>query len=262
MQDGPEAGQTVAHVHLHIIPRRGGDFARNDDVYQGIEEPARVRRTEEAMAAEAVLMREAVAEQVVMSRAEDLAREHFEKYGVDESHGIAHALKVLSNCNQALFFEKERRNTSDRLATMLAALLHDADDRKYFGDEASLKLLNARRIAAEAGSFVARGGDNGRDDFFGECQQKQERNHFQVRRVEAVASFFGSFGGHWMAGRVAVLGVQSSDRSSHFGPGNCSRDKRGRIGQSSSALAFCCLQWRQRFVHRSFLRQAGSCVRD
>ncbi|XP_078065658.1 bis(5'-adenosyl)-triphosphatase isoform X2 [Mustelus asterias] len=33
VQDGPEAGQTVKHVHVHILPRKKGDFSRNDDVY-------------------------------------------------------------------------------------------------------------------------------------------------------------------------------------------------------------------------------------
>ncbi|CAH1170144.1 unnamed protein product [Phaedon cochleariae] len=33
VQDGKFAGQTVPHVHVHIMPRRKGDFARNDDIY-------------------------------------------------------------------------------------------------------------------------------------------------------------------------------------------------------------------------------------
>eukprot|EP00736_Rhodelphis_marinus_P001306 Rmarinus@m.4241 len=37
IQDGPEAGQTIPHVHVHIIPRRSGDFAKNDDVYGELE---------------------------------------------------------------------------------------------------------------------------------------------------------------------------------------------------------------------------------
>ncbi|NWU63575.1 FHIT triphosphatase, partial [Pterocles burchelli] len=36
IQDGPEAGQTVKHVHVHILPRRAGDFSRNDDVYEEV----------------------------------------------------------------------------------------------------------------------------------------------------------------------------------------------------------------------------------
>jgi len=38
VQDGRSAGQSVRHVHVHILPRRAGDFERNDDVYQEMEE--------------------------------------------------------------------------------------------------------------------------------------------------------------------------------------------------------------------------------
>jgi bis(5'-adenosyl)-triphosphatase len=38
VQDGRAAGQSVPHVHVHILPRSSGDFARNDDVYQELEE--------------------------------------------------------------------------------------------------------------------------------------------------------------------------------------------------------------------------------
>ncbi|OMO80861.1 Histidine triad (HIT) protein [Corchorus capsularis] len=35
--DGPQAGQTVPHVHVHILPRKDGDFEKNDDIYDAID---------------------------------------------------------------------------------------------------------------------------------------------------------------------------------------------------------------------------------
>ncbi|XP_022731152.1 bifunctional bis(5'-adenosyl)-triphosphatase/adenylylsulfatase FHIT isoform X2 [Durio zibethinus] len=37
IQDGPQAGQTVPHVHIHILPRKDGDFERNDEIYDAID---------------------------------------------------------------------------------------------------------------------------------------------------------------------------------------------------------------------------------
>ena len=33
IQDGRASGQSVPHVHVHILPRKPGDFRRTDDVY-------------------------------------------------------------------------------------------------------------------------------------------------------------------------------------------------------------------------------------
>ncbi|KAJ2785436.1 Dinucleoside triphosphate hydrolase [Coemansia javaensis] len=61
VQDGAAAGQTVPHVHLHVIPRRPGDFADNDDVYRELESRVdndrRQPRSAADMAAEAAVMR-------------------------------------------------------------------------------------------------------------------------------------------------------------------------------------------------------------
>ena len=37
IQDGAAAGQTVEHVHVHILPRHVGDFANNDDIYDKLQ---------------------------------------------------------------------------------------------------------------------------------------------------------------------------------------------------------------------------------
>ncbi|XP_065264346.1 bis(5'-adenosyl)-triphosphatase [Emys orbicularis] len=64
IQDGPEAGQTVKHVHVHVLPRKVGDFSRNDSVYDELErhdkgeEDTPVKwRSEDEMAAEAASLR-------------------------------------------------------------------------------------------------------------------------------------------------------------------------------------------------------------
>ncbi|XP_076125368.1 bis(5'-adenosyl)-triphosphatase-like [Alosa pseudoharengus] len=64
MQDGPEAGQTVKHVHVHVLPRKTGDFERNDSVYDELQKHDKENedvpskwRTEEEMSAEASALR-------------------------------------------------------------------------------------------------------------------------------------------------------------------------------------------------------------
>ncbi len=41
-QDGPQAGQTVPHVHIHVLPRRVGDFEKNDEIYDAIDDASKV----------------------------------------------------------------------------------------------------------------------------------------------------------------------------------------------------------------------------
>ncbi|XP_051835947.1 bis(5'-adenosyl)-triphosphatase [Antechinus flavipes] len=64
IQDGPESGQTVKHVHVHILPRKTGDFSRNDSIYDELQKHDKIGedspamwRSEDEMAAEAAELR-------------------------------------------------------------------------------------------------------------------------------------------------------------------------------------------------------------
>lgn len=72
--------------------------------------------------------------------------------GIDASHGIDHAKRVLSNLDNALSNKGNRILSDERVLSLrLAALLHDADDKKYFPNTYK-SLLNARTCCSKAGA--------------------------------------------------------------------------------------------------------------
>ena len=46
MQDGPAAGQSVSHVHIHCMPRYFEDIPHNDEIYDMIDDSERSHATE------------------------------------------------------------------------------------------------------------------------------------------------------------------------------------------------------------------------
>ena len=62
IQDGKDAGQTVEHVHIHILPRKPGDFEKNDDIYEKLQSHDKGNnikwRTDEEMFQECIPLRE------------------------------------------------------------------------------------------------------------------------------------------------------------------------------------------------------------
>lgn len=82
-----------------------------------------------------------------------------EKANIPESHGLGHASRVLAHVEQAIAVAETAGDKDVRrreipawhaLAIRLAALLHDADDRKYFRDCPKGSYPNAEALMRDA----------------------------------------------------------------------------------------------------------------
>jgi bis(5'-adenosyl)-triphosphatase len=87
VQDGVDAGQTVPHVHVHILPRRKGDFGDNDEIYVAIDDSEkrltnashadakpRTRRSDDVMRQEALQLRALMNQHDIESLLDDIAQ--------------------------------------------------------------------------------------------------------------------------------------------------------------------------------------------
>ncbi|MHB1318173.1 MAG: HIT family protein, partial [Anaerolineae bacterium] len=61
LQEGTAAGQTLGHLHLHVIPRREGDLSGGNWHSTLIDSASRVRLSAEEMAVEVIRLRRAMA---------------------------------------------------------------------------------------------------------------------------------------------------------------------------------------------------------
>lgn len=85
----------------------------------------------------------------LLEKAAKLLADLLTKNNVCPSHGVLHALRVARHAARALRHCTWKKSDKQYLAVILAALLHDADDRKFFPNNANYD--NARRIIHEIG---------------------------------------------------------------------------------------------------------------
>mmetsp|Transcript_26499 Transcript_26499/g.32194 ORF Transcript_26499/g.32194 Transcript_26499/m.32194 type:complete len:272 (+) Transcript_26499:199-1014(+) len=90
----------------------------------------------------------------IKSKAISLLSECLTAFKIPESHGVGHALNVMEHCegaiksHQSLYLAPDEKRLGEltEISLILAALLHDADDRKYFKEGSD----NAERISKSA----------------------------------------------------------------------------------------------------------------
>ncbi len=104
----------------------------------------------------------AASEDAIVRTATKLLVGVFAAADVDDSHGSLHAQQVLRNLDAALQTADHFLTPERRLACRLAALLHDADDAKYFkrapatdGDGSDAAFPNAAAVAGAAGASAS-----------------------------------------------------------------------------------------------------------
>jgi len=89
---------------------------------------------------------------VTLDRASVLLEDLCVANDIPVSHGFGHAARVLEHAQAAIEAHPFQLGQSRALAICLAALLHDADDGKYFSKNVDVPYANARQIAKVAGA--------------------------------------------------------------------------------------------------------------
>jgi len=84
---------------------------------------------------------------MALEQAEVLLAELFESAGVGESHGLQHAKTVMNHVDRAIQSSSRDLSADVCMSLRLAALLHDADDKKYFPNSGNYN--NARNILTQ-----------------------------------------------------------------------------------------------------------------
>jgi uncharacterized protein len=79
----------------------------------------------------------------IVSRVVSSADKLFDLSNVDSTHGIEHALSVLAHVNNAIDCSREKFSNYQKLCMRIGAILHDADDKKFFKTH---NYSNARNI--------------------------------------------------------------------------------------------------------------------
>lgn len=80
----------------------------------------------------------------IVDKATTILSEILSKNEIDDGHGLEHAVIVLNHTKKAIECSPSNIDNTLRLELLLSALLHDADDRKFFPE--SKDLDNARIV--------------------------------------------------------------------------------------------------------------------